>query len=81
MTPFPEIRRREEEKYFLDPATIKQLEFPRIEDPPTVLLSVVIPAYNEEERREFFNVNHDLILYKTIFSAFYAHRVHGVPGE
>lgn len=53
MTPFPVIRRKEEEKYFLDPATIKQVEFPNIEDPPTVDLSVVIPAYNEEERRKF----------------------------
>lgn len=67
MTPFPVIRRKEEEKYFLDPATIKQFEFPRIEDQPSVDLSVVIPAYNEEERCEFFNVNHDLVFHITLF--------------
>nr|CAG4643437.1 EOG090X0BIY [Ilyocryptus agilis] len=40
----------EEEKTYLDPLTNELLEFPSIEDPATVVLSVVVPAYNEEKR-------------------------------
>ncbi|XP_011207742.2 dolichyl-phosphate beta-glucosyltransferase [Bactrocera dorsalis] len=48
--PFPVIKRRKEEKHFLDPIKIQNVDFPPVEDAPTVHLSVIIPAYNEEQR-------------------------------
>lgn len=50
--PFPVIKRRKEEKHFLDPIRILNVDFPSVEDAPTVDLSVIIPAYNEEQRCE-----------------------------
>lgn len=49
-TPYPFIKRYKEEKYFLDPETIEKTEFPSIEDEPTIDLSVIVPAYEEEKR-------------------------------
>lgn len=47
---YPIIHRSKKEKYFLDPASGKELEFSSISEKPTLSLSVVVPAYNEEER-------------------------------
>jgi dolichyl-phosphate beta-glucosyltransferase len=49
-TPFPVIKRHKEEEYFLDPVSGKKHLFPSIDDEPTVELSVIIPAYEEEKR-------------------------------
>ncbi|XP_005187768.1 dolichyl-phosphate beta-glucosyltransferase [Musca domestica] len=49
-TPLPVIKRHKQEKTFLDPNILKNIEFPSIEDEPSVDLSVIVPAYNEEER-------------------------------
>uniref|UniRef100_A0A1L8EDD8 Dolichyl-phosphate beta-glucosyltransferase n=1 Tax=Haematobia irritans TaxID=7368 RepID=A0A1L8EDD8_HAEIR len=49
-TPLPVIKRHKQEKTYLDPNILKNIEFPSIEDEPTVDLSVIVPAYNEEER-------------------------------
>ncbi|XP_055917400.1 dolichyl-phosphate beta-glucosyltransferase [Eupeodes corollae] len=49
-SPFPIIKRHKEEKYFVDPNSIKKVDFPSIDDEPSVDLSVVIPAYEEENR-------------------------------
>ncbi|KAM7351538.1 dolichyl-phosphate beta-glucosyltransferase wollknaeuel [Cochliomyia hominivorax] len=48
--PLPVIKRHKQEKTFLDPNVLKNFEFPSIEDEPTVDLSVIVPAYNEEQR-------------------------------
>jgi len=47
---WPNIVRHKEEKGFLDPVTGQTEPFPRIEDEPTIDLSVIVPAYNEELR-------------------------------
>lgn len=47
--PFPVIKRFKDEEYFTDPAGSK-IKFPSIEDSPSVELSVIIPAYEEEKR-------------------------------
>lgn len=47
----PIIHRYEEEKYFVDPSEPDQkFKFPDLNDPPSLELSVVVPAYNEEKR-------------------------------
>ncbi|XP_068143896.1 dolichyl-phosphate beta-glucosyltransferase [Drosophila tropicalis] len=48
--PYPNIVRHKDEETFLDPKTIKNVDFPSIEEPPTLELSVIVPAYNEEKR-------------------------------
>lgn len=48
--PYPIIRRHDEEKIFIDPVTGQKEKFPTIEDEPTVDLSVIVPAYDEEKR-------------------------------
>lgn len=52
--PYPIIKRYDEEKFFTDPVTGKKEPFPRIEDEPTVELSVIVPAYDEEKRCNVF---------------------------
>lgn len=47
---YPVIRRSKKEKYFVDSRTGKEELFPSIGDEPTVNLSVIVPAYNEEVR-------------------------------
>ncbi|XP_060530695.1 dolichyl-phosphate beta-glucosyltransferase [Cylas formicarius] len=47
---YPVVRRSKKEKYFLDPATGENIEFPTITNKSSVYLSVVVPAYNEEVR-------------------------------
>lgn len=48
--PYPIIHRAKEEKYFLDPVSGERHEFPSLSNPHSINLSVVVPAYNEEER-------------------------------
>ncbi|XP_017151613.1 dolichyl-phosphate beta-glucosyltransferase [Drosophila miranda] len=48
--PYPNIVRHSDEKCFLDPQSIQTVAFPSIEDAPTLELSVIVPAYNEEKR-------------------------------
>lgn len=49
-TPFPNIARHKEEQYFLDPTSEEKKKFTSLEDPPSVDLSVIIPAFDEEQR-------------------------------
>ncbi|KAF5297274.1 hypothetical protein FQA39_LY12113 [Lamprigera yunnana] len=46
---YPIIMRSRKEKYFIDPHG-KSIEFPSFEEKPSLHLSVIIPAYNEELR-------------------------------
>ena len=48
----PDLRRSQQEKEFMDPKTGHTLLFPHLRDPPSVLLSVIVPSYKEGERRE-----------------------------
>lgn len=48
--PYPNIQRHKDEDTFLDPQTIQTIAFPSLDDPPTLELSVIVPAYNEEKR-------------------------------
>lgn len=47
--PYPDLGRYDSEKYFLNEKQEKCL-FPSVNDPASVELSVIVPAYNEEER-------------------------------
>lgn len=47
--PYPDLGRYDSEKYFLNEKQEKCL-FPSINDPASIELSVIVPAYNEEER-------------------------------
>ena len=40
----------ESERTFVDPSSGAKTAFPSISDAPSVLLSLIVPAYNEEER-------------------------------
>ncbi|XP_017047802.1 dolichyl-phosphate beta-glucosyltransferase [Drosophila ficusphila] len=48
--PYPNIRRLKDEETFLDPNSIETVTFPSLEDSPSLDLSVIVPAYNEEQR-------------------------------
>lgn len=48
--PYPIVERLEEEDFYNDPKTKNKVKFPSIQDPYSVNLSVIVPAYNEEER-------------------------------
>lgn len=49
--PYPDLHRHESEKFFTDPKKPpRSIQFPSISDPPSIDLSVIVPAYNEEER-------------------------------
>lgn len=48
-TPFPVVKRFKDEEFFADPSGAKT-KFPLIDDDPSVDLSVIIPAYEEEKR-------------------------------
>ncbi|XP_034825372.1 dolichyl-phosphate beta-glucosyltransferase [Maniola hyperantus] len=48
--PFPVIERLKEEETYNDPVSKARTKFPKLEDPQSVHLSVIVPAYNEEER-------------------------------
>jgi hypothetical protein len=49
----------------LNPKSGEKEPFPSIEDEPTVLLSVIVPAYNEEKRCRIFKrvCEHSVIIY------------------
>lgn len=49
-TPHPKIVRHKEEKYYTDPASGKVLEFPSYTSNPELFFSIIVPAYNEEDR-------------------------------
>ncbi|XP_034951273.1 dolichyl-phosphate beta-glucosyltransferase [Chelonus insularis] len=49
-SPYPKIVRYEQEKSYLNPKTKEREVFPSIDDKQSLHLSVIIPAYNEEER-------------------------------
>ncbi|CAH2063133.1 unnamed protein product, partial [Iphiclides podalirius] len=44
------VKRHKEEETFFDPKTASRLHFPSISDPQSLNLSIIVPAYNEEER-------------------------------
>ena len=49
--PIPIVIRYESEEYFFDPKTKKRVKFPSLmRDEPSVYLSVIVPAFNEETR-------------------------------
>lgn len=52
-SPYPDLTRHEKETYFVDPKSGATCSFPSIKDAPSIDLSVVVPAYNEEERCEY----------------------------
>nr|CAH0110028.1 unnamed protein product [Daphnia galeata]SVE76589.1 EOG090X0BIY [Daphnia longispina] len=47
---YAKVVRFKEEQFYLNPKTGEKLPFPSIEDKSTLLLSVIVPAYNEEKR-------------------------------
>ncbi|XP_055632213.1 dolichyl-phosphate beta-glucosyltransferase isoform X2 [Toxorhynchites rutilus septentrionalis] len=49
-SPFPKIVRHKKELYFTNPVTGNDEEFPSLEDQPSLELSVIIPAFDEEKR-------------------------------
>ena len=51
---YPNLSRYDSEKVYLNPEKGEKLEFPSIHDPPSVDLSVIVPAYNEEERCKIY---------------------------
>jgi dolichyl-phosphate beta-glucosyltransferase len=46
----PNLSCNESEKYFLDPKTGKRKPFPTLSDDADIDLSIIVPAYNEQER-------------------------------
>lgn len=48
-SPFPAIKRYKEEEFFID-SDGKKSKFPTIDDEPSLSLSVIIPAFEEEKR-------------------------------
>lgn len=59
-TPYPEIVRHEEEKYFSDPISKTKEPFPSLNESPTLSLSVIVPAYEEQDRCRPFRFPHHL---------------------
>lgn len=52
-TPYPVVERFKEETTYNDPKSKSKLKFPNIDEVYSVHLSVIVPAYNEEERCKF----------------------------
>ena len=52
----PFLKRYESEKFYYDPSSGKKLAFNSVFDSPSLLLSVVIPAYNEQGRSKLLLV-------------------------
>jgi dolichyl-phosphate beta-glucosyltransferase len=46
------VIRFDKEKYFSNPKSGQQEKFPTIDDEPTIDLSVIVPAYDEQDRRK-----------------------------
>jgi dolichyl-phosphate beta-glucosyltransferase len=51
-TPYPVVHRSKKEMSFLDPKTGQTIEFPSLNEPWSIHLSVIVPAYEEEVRRK-----------------------------
>lgn len=51
--PYPYVHRSKNEKYFIDPKTGDNILFPSIKDKYSLNLSVIVPAYNEENRCKY----------------------------
>lgn len=51
--PYPIVERFKDEENFEDPLTKKKKKFPGLKEDCSVNLSVVVPAYNEQERRKY----------------------------
>ncbi|CAG0911148.1 unnamed protein product, partial [Cyprideis torosa] len=49
-SPYPQLNRDDAEKCFFDPASDDVQLFPSLTDAPSVELSVIVPAYEEEKR-------------------------------
>ncbi|KFB47700.1 AGAP008315-PA-like protein [Anopheles sinensis] len=49
-TAFPKIVRFKDEQFYTDPTSGEKLPFPSLADEPTLKLSVIIPAFDEEKR-------------------------------
>lgn len=52
-SPYPIIVRHKREKYYRDAEDNNEQLFPSLHEEPTINLSVIVPAYNEEERCKF----------------------------
>jgi len=52
------------ENYYWDPNTNQKFPFPSIFDKPTIQLSFIVPAFNEEERFIFLILKKKKILFK-----------------
>lgn len=52
-SPYAQIHRHDDETYFVD-EHCKRIKFPSLSDSPTIELSVIVPAYNEQDRRKSF---------------------------
>lgn len=51
--PYASVVHYDSEHFFLDPNdSNKKIKFPTLSDEPQIDLSVVVPSYNEEERRK-----------------------------
>ena len=48
---YAKVSRYEEEYFFYDPVSKEKVRFSSIDEESSVQLSVVVPAYNEEQRR------------------------------
>jgi len=46
----PNLSHHDSEKYYLDPTLKSKVPFPSLSEEASVDLTVVVPAYNEEER-------------------------------
>lgn len=51
-TPLPQIIRYAEEQFYFDPVSKTKQPFPSINESPSIALSVIVPAYEEEQRCE-----------------------------
>lgn len=60
--PYPIVERYKEEESYYDQNLKENVKFPHISEDCSVNLSVVVPAYNEEERCKFLL----LFIYHTI---------------
>ena len=47
---YARVVRFEEENFFINPETNEKVAFPSINEQSSLLLSVIVPAYNEEQR-------------------------------
>lgn len=49
-SPYPNVIRHKDEKYYTDGKNGEKKLFPSLNEPSSIHLSVIVPAYNEEER-------------------------------